>query len=193
MNQLEICATRLKELFDSYIKIEIENWMSFVAKGNIIELEKNTILKEPYSVEKRLNFILSGSGGVLQWNENNFVCLDLAFQDNFLCDYVSFVEQKVSDLETLIFEKSILFQISYENFSILLKSERGEKLRRLIAEGIMQSQQNKAKELLTKTAKVRFNDLLIKYPDILNMIPHKYIASYLGITPQSFSRLKKEL
>jgi CRP-like cAMP-binding protein len=191
MNQLEDCAKRLKKLFDCYIAIELENWLAFVEKGNIIKVGKNTILKKPFSIEKRLNFILSGSGGVLQWNENNFVCLDFAFRDCFLCDYVSFIEQKESDLETLIFEDSTLFQISYENFSVMLKSERGEKLRRLIAEGIMQGQQNTAKELMTKTAKIRYNDLLLKYPHILNMVPHKYIASYLGITPQSFSRLKK--
>ena len=56
----------------------------------------------------------------------------------------------------------------------------------------MNSQQNMAKELMTKTAKNRYNNLLKKYPDILDMVPHKYIASYLGITPQSFSRLKKK-
>jgi CRP-like cAMP-binding protein len=193
MNQFEICAKRLKKMFDNYISIELENWLRFVGHGDILKIDKNTILKEPFTIEKRLNFIISGSGGVLQWNNNNFVCLDFAFQDNFLCDYVSFIEQKESDLETLVFEESTLFQISYDNFSLMLKSERGEKLRRLIAEGIMQSQQDTTKDLMTKTAKIRYNDLLLKYPDKLNMIPHKYIASYLGITPQSFSRLKKEL
>ena len=114
MNQLEICAKRLKKVFDNYIEIEFENWLTFVGNGNIIKVKKNTILKEPFTVEKKLNFIISGSGGVLKWNENNFVCLDFAFQDEFLCDYVSFIDQKESELKTLTFVESTLFQITYE-------------------------------------------------------------------------------
>lgn len=56
----------------------------------------------------------------------------------------------------------------------------------------MKSQQDSAEELMTKTAGERYDDLLARHPDILNRTPRKYIASFLGITPQSLSRIKKQ-
>lgn len=191
MSKPEECAKTLKKIFDPYLQIEIENWLKFTSMGQIAHVKKNTIIKRPFTIEKHLNFIISGSGGILKWHENNFVCLDLVYDGDFLCDYLSFLNQKESDLETMVFEDSELFSIDYNSFTQILSSERGEKLRRKIAEGIMISQQDSAKELLTKTAGERYNALLTKHPDILKRTPHKYIASYLGITPQSFSRIKK--
>lgn len=191
MGKLEECAKNLKYIFDPYLEIEQENWLKFTSKGQIFYVKKNTIIKAPFTIEKHLNFIISGSGGVLKWHESNFICLGLGYEGDFLCDYTSFLNQEESDLETLVFEDSELFSINYQNFTQLLSSERGEKLRRIIAEGIMKSQQDSAKELLTKTASERYNDLLLKHSDIIKRTPNKYIASYLGITPQSFSRIKK--
>lgn len=191
MGKLEECAKKLKNIFDPYLEIELMNWLKFTSMGKITHVKKNTIIKSPFTIEKHLNFIISGSGGLLKWHENNFICLGLGFNGDFLCDYPSFLNQEESSLETLVFEDSELFSINYQNFTQILSSERGEILRRKIAEGIMTSQQDSAKELLTKTASERYNDLLIKYPDILIRTPNKYIASYLGITPQSLSRIRK--
>lgn len=191
MSNKENCAIRLKLLFDTIIDIELENWITFVEQGKIVSLRKNTILKKPHTIEKNLSFILNGNGGILKWHKNGYICLGFAFQDDFLCDYVSLLEQEESDLETLVFEDSDLFQISHEKLIIMFQSKRGEKLRRLIAEGIMQSQQESTKEFMTKTASSRYKELLLKHPDVLERVPQKYIASYLGITPQSFSRIKK--
>ena len=193
MNKIETCAKILKRLFDPYMDIEIDNWLQFASNGKIIYVKKNTVIKAPFTVEKELNFILSGSGGILKWHDKNFICLGFAFENNFLCDYNSFLDQKESDMETLVFEDSEIFQIRHERFLKMLSNERGEKLRRLIAEGILQSQQKTVKELMIKTALERYNDLLKVHPDTLNRIPHMYIASYLGITPQSLSRIRKNL
>jgi CRP-like cAMP-binding protein len=40
---------------------------------------------------------------------------------------------------------------------------------------------------------MRYEKLLDIYADLVNMVPHHYIASYLGITPESLSRIRKEL
>ncbi len=46
-------------------------------------------------------------------------------------------------------------------------------------------------EILTKTAKQRYSEMLEKQPHILQRTPNKHIASYLGITPESLSRIRK--
>ncbi len=193
MDKLVACANNLKELFDPYFYIEIENWKKFTNHGEIIKVKKNTTLKKAHTSEKYLYFILSGSGGIFKWNNNNFFCFALAYEKDFFGDYVSFLNQEQSELEVLVFEDSELFRIYYDNFLKMVKSDRGEKIRRFVAEAIINYQQERQKDLLTKTAIERYDDLIKKQPDILKRTPQKYIASYLGITPQSLSRIRKKV
>ncbi len=51
----------------------------------------------------------------------------------------------------------------------------------------------KAFNFLTKSAKDRYLNLLTEEPYLLNKFPQYYVASYLGIAPQSLSRLRKEI
>jgi hypothetical protein len=69
----------------------------------------------------------------------------------------------------------------------------GEKIRRISAERLFIHKQNQQIEMLTQTAKSRYNVLQTSQPDKLHRIPQKYIASYLGITAQSLSRIRAEI
>ena len=53
--------------------------------------------------------------------------------------------------------------------------------------------QNRIASLLGAPAKERYNDFMALYPDLLNRVPQWMIASYLGITPESLSRVRREL
>jgi len=48
-------------------------------------------------------------------------------------------------------------------------------------------------ELLSKTPELRYLEMLDKHPNIIQRTPNKYIASYLGITPESLSRIRKRI
>ena len=62
----------------------------------------------------------------------------------------------------------------------------------LAAEGLFVHKQNQQIKMLTQTAKKRYLELQVTQPNILQRVPQKYIASYLGITPQSLSRIRAE-
>jgi len=47
--------------------------------------------------------------------------------------------------------------------------------------------------LLSKTIEENYRELQKEQPDPIQLIPQKYLASYLGITPQSLSRLRKQM
>lgn len=53
--------------------------------------------------------------------------------------------------------------------------------------------QERIKQLLSATAEERYVDFIEMYPDILQRVSQTMIASYLGITPESLSRVRKEL
>jgi len=187
-------AETIKSAFDPYFEAPVDAWVSFVDLGEIITIEKEQVIKENGSVERYLYFILSGSGGILLWNKNNFVCIDLCYENDFFGDYMSFLTEQPSPLESVIFEKSDLFRISKSNFNRLgNNSELGDKICRFASEGLFIHKQQHQIDILTKTAKERYLDLQEKQPNIIQRTPQKYIASYLGITPQSLSRIRNEI
>ncbi|RIH62869.1 Crp/Fnr family transcriptional regulator [Mariniphaga sediminis] len=184
---------KIKQAFDPYFNVPLEAWKSFTNLGEIITTEKDEILKSTGTTEKYLSFILKGSGGILLWNNNNFVCIDLCYEGEFFGDYMSFLNQQPTPLEVVTFEPSELFRISKTNFNKLSNNtEFGDKICRFASEALFVHKQQQQIDILTQTATERYVYLQTKHPKIIQRTPQKYIASYLGVTPQSLSRIRKE-
>ncbi len=185
-------AEQLKTIFDPFICLDIKVWVNFEKLGRVENFSKETVLKASNTKEKYLNILLKGSGGNLIWNKNNFVCIDTAFINEFLFDYMSFTLQQETPIEVRLFEDATVFRISHQNFQqTLINGNLGEKITRLVAEASFIEKQKQQIDLLTKTAKERYIEQLQTRKGIDKM-PLKYLASYLGITPQSLSRIRAE-
>ena len=189
---LEI-AKILKESFDPYYQAPLEVWDSFAQKGELKETRKNEILKRHGEREKYFYFILKGSGGIMLYQNNNYVCIDLAFEGDFFGDYLSFLTVQATPLESICFEACHLFRISKTNFDELAKTEYGSVICQTASDSLFIHKQTQQLELLTKTAEQRYVEMLERQPHIIQQTPNKYIASYLGITPESFSRIRKKI
>lgn len=183
----------IKQAFDPYFNVPLELWKSFTDLGEVITTEKDQVVKRAGTTEKYLNFIIKGSGGVLLWNNNNFVCIDLCYESEFFGDYMSFLDQQSTPLEVITFERSELFRISKENFHKLSNNNQfGDKICRFASEALFIHKQKQQIDILTKTATDRYMELQTRQSAIIHRTPQKYIASYLGITPQSLSRIRNE-
>jgi len=183
----------IKNAFDPYFNVPLEAWKSFTELGEIVVTTKDQILKDTGATERYLSFILKGSGGILLWNNTNFVCIDLCYEGEFFGDYMSFLNQQMSPLEVITFEPSEIFRISRSNFEKLsFNTDFGDKICRFAAEGLFIHKQEQQINLLTKTSSQRYSELVAKQPNVIQRTPQKHIASYLGITPQSLSRIRKE-
>ena len=160
--------------------------------GEVLDFPRETILKEPHTTEKYLLILIEGSGGNLILSKNNFVCVDISFENDFLMDYMSFTLQEPTPIEVRLFDDSTVFRIPYSRFQQTMnRGNYGEKITRLVAEASFIDKQQQQIDLLTKTAKERYLQLIETEKEI-NKIPLKYLASYLGITPQSLSRIRAE-
>ena len=182
----------LKNIFDPFVVLDIQVWENFSKLGDVVDFPRETILKESHTAEKYLLILIEGSGGNLIWSKNNFVCVDISFENDFLMDYMSFTLQEPTPIEVRLFDDSTVFRIPHSRFQQTLnQGNYGEKITRLVAEASFIDKQQQQIDLLTKTAKERYLQL-IKTEKEINKIPLKYLASYLGITPQSLSRIRAE-
>lgn len=186
-------AARLKKSFDTFYRAPIEAWLEFANLCESIEFQKDEIIKKENALERYFYFILKGSAGLFLWKENNFVCLDFAFENSFCGDYMSILTKNPTPLQVVTLENSEMLRITLKNLDTITSTAIGQIIMRISAESSFIDKQQQQIELLTKDAVDRYEILSGKFPDINQRIAQKHIASYLGITPQSLSRIRKGL
>jgi CRP-like cAMP-binding protein len=186
-------AKTLKKSFDQYFDAPLEAWQDFAKHCQSVNFKKDEVIKLQDSTEQYFYFILNGSAGLFLWKGNNFVCLDFAFEHQFCCDYMSLLTNQKTPLQVVALDSCHMVRISKNSFHQLAQTQMGMVIMRISAETSFIEKQQQQIELLTKTAEERYLILSIKYPQIFQRVAQKHIASYLGITPQSLSRIRKNL
>lgn len=185
-------AQILQETFDPVFHAPKEAWQQFTDACEPVVFRKDEIIKHPGTAERALCFILSGSAGLFLWKEGHSVCLDFAFDRQFCADYMSLLTGQPTPLEVVALEKSEMLRLSAADFRLLTQKTVGQVIRLVAAETSLVDKQQQQIELLTLTAAERYDRLEQRFPGIAQRIAQKHIASYLGITPQSLSRIRRQ-
>lgn len=112
----------------------------------------------------------------------------------FIGDYHSFLHKSKAELSVQAMDDYEIVLFTYNQMmELFLINEHTLKLRSLIAERSMFGWRNIALALYFDSAEERYLKLLDNYPNIENEIPLKYVASCLGISPETLSRIRKKL
>jgi CRP-like cAMP-binding protein len=115
-------------------------------------------------------------------------------EQEFVCDYLSFLPQAPSTVNIQALEDTVVFVISFNDLQTLYKETQfGERFGRLAIEQVFVSAITQIFSLYTDPPEVRYQKFITNYPDIGQRIPQYYIASYVGIKPQSLSRIRKRI
>lgn len=120
--------------------------------------------------------------------------VQLAFEDNWISDLYSYVSElpsilsieSIEDCELLLFYKKDM-ELLYEKIPAM------ERWMRLLLQNAYVAVQRRLNASLSITAEERYAELLHSHPDITNRVPLIHIASFLGITPESLSRIRRQL
>jgi len=181
----------LKLSFDKYFEAPIGAWQQFADLCESVTFAKDDIIKAVDARERYFYFILKGSAGIFLWSKHNFVCLDFAFDHSFCGDYMSLLTRQPTPLQVVALEDADMVRITSSDFYHLSETPVGRVIMQVSAESSFVDKQQQQIELLTRTAEERYQVLTDRYPDIHQRVAQKHIASYLGITPQSLSRIRK--
>lgn len=186
-------AAALKKSFDRYYEAPLEVWEHFAALCEHTTFKKNEAIKAAGKVDRYGYFLLEGTAGALVWKENTQICTDIYLEGDFFADDLSLFTGKPSPVEILAFEEVSTLRIGKTNIEALQKTPIGRLLFSIgDQQGYLQKQQQQI-DMMTQTAEARYVSLLEKNPVLVQRIPQKYIASYLGITPQSLSRIRRKI
>lgn len=162
-------------------------------KGQTI-LQQGDVCKELFFMDFGLarGFIIDEEGKDYTWsiyfNDNNATMTNL-----FAVEYDSFLHQKPSSIHIEALEKTQVLAISYDNVQFVYnKLKKGERFGRMMAEEAYSYVHTMLINRQIKSAKERFEEFVNDTPFLLQKVPQYHIATFLGITPQHLSRLKKE-
>lgn len=114
------------------------------------------------------------------------------FENTFVTSFHSYITQRPSLENIQLLEGSVLWAISKEELTGLFNAfHEIERLVRIIYENYYIRLEERYVNSQFKTATERYEDLLYNRPHILKRVPLGYISSYLGITPETLSRIRK--
>lgn len=189
----------LKRLFDF---IERQVSLKEFDKHLIVNcVRKETIEKGDQIVKLNqvclsLKFVISGIYRVFKIQDGKEITSYFNYGDRnpFVASFPSLLSSSPSSEIVECIEAGEVLSISYKNWVQLYnQSEQLNTFGRLMAEFNYLLAIERIEALQYQSATDRYMSFLKLYPNLLNKIPHHYIASYIGVAPESLSRIRKDI
>lgn len=185
---------RIRSYLNTIATLSDEDWAFFSSKLQKKTLSKKSTLLAKGKVETYLHFIEKGSVRLFIPGIDNDLTFGFCFENEFISAYDSFLTQTPCSYETETMTDTQLWSISYQNLQEVYKNTtHGQQIGRLIAEQLFLRKSRREQSLLNDTAEERYLKLFEERPELIREVPQKFIASYIGITPQALSRIRKRI
>jgi len=156
--------------------------------------KKGDFFLEEGKICKHVGFVTKG---LLQYyinHDGEDKTYEFAQENSFICNYESFIPQTPSTKNIQALEDCEIFQISYNNLQLFYKSiSQAERFGRLVIEQVFIQILQDLSSFYTDTPELRYEKILKKHPDLLQRMSQYHIASYVGVKPQSLSRIRKRI
>ncbi len=187
---------QIKNYLDSIAHISNEDWDFFMGKLQRRVFEKKEIFLKLHTIEKHISFIESGVVRLFIPKEDveKEITFGFSFKNQFISAYDSFLTQKPSAYELQALTKTTVLSITYDDLQeVYHQTQIGNLIGRLTAERLFLLKSSREQNLLNLTAQERYEKLFKDRPEVLQEIPLKYISSYIGVTAQALSRIRRRI
>lgn len=178
-----------------YITLTSEEEQLFLSKTETISYRAKTILLSPGQIANCIYFVNSGILRSFTINDNIIEhVLHFACEGWWMGDMYSYISGKPGNLFIEVLENAELVCISKGNQQELYeKIPKLERFFRILAENSLVTHQERLMDNLSLSAEERFEKFYRKYPTLIQHVPQKHIASYIGVTPEFYSKMKSKL
>ena len=185
---------QIRKYLEKTFKLTDQDWEIFSLKLVRLEFPKKHILLKAGQIENNLSFIETGIVRFYIPREENDRTFAFTFDNSFVSGYNSFLTKTLSTYYIETLTKTTLWRLSYNDLQeIYNETEIGNAIGRQASEDLFLKKSKREISLLYETAEQRYLNLFNEQPKLIKQIPLKYIASYIGITPQALSRIRKRI
>lgn len=188
MNKEDIINT----ISDKYAHLCDECKSEFFTNSRILTLKKGEILVKEGQYADKAYFIVSGSTRAYYLSDGKDITDWFAFENDFICAINSFFQNIPSPHFIEVLEETILLVISRECLLKLSdKYHDFERLTNRVATKTMLKLQARIVSMQFQSAEQKYENILLAYPNITQRVQLTHIASYIGITLETLSRIRK--
>ena len=181
----------IKQYFETFIKLSDEEWNDFQQCLSKAKIPNKTFILEEGQICDYVAFIHSGMFRFYHLKNGEEKITAFSFAGDFTGNYRSFLSGLPSLHYVESMQESVIYKIHKSNLKELYDKHRNlERIGRLIAENLYMNVANRLDSFHFDTPKQRYEDLRNKNPKYLELIPQYMLASYLGIKPETLSRIR---
>jgi CRP-like cAMP-binding protein len=193
-NENEYIAA-LHQFFDQYFTLNQIERNEISTRCTLRTIKKHGFILQCGDVCDYFTFIVAGCFRQYAIDENGKEHnLQFAIENEWITDISSFYSEKPSGVYIEAVEASTILQIKHDDLLFLYKTyHKFDRNFRIIVEKKYIDLQNRVLQNISVTAENRYQNFLRLYPNLSNRLPNVQIASYLGITPEFLSKIRKEL
>ena len=187
---------QIKLYLDKIASISSSDWNFFISKLHRRIITKKSVFIKVDQIENHISFIESGIVRLFIPSDNpeKEITFGFSFKNQFVSAYDSFLTQSPSNYQLQALTETALLSISYKDLQSVYKSTQiGNFIGRLTAEDLFLIKSKREQNLLNLNAEQRYLKLFKERPELLKSVPLKYISSYIGVTAQALSRIRKRL
>ncbi|MDF1696383.1 MAG: Crp/Fnr family transcriptional regulator [Saprospiraceae bacterium] len=184
----------LISFLDSYSPLSREEKEYLEAHIPIQSFSKNEFLLKQDEISNRFFFIINGCARMFYTVDGMEKTAFFYMEKDFVSAYERFTKQVPSKHSIQTIEKSTVAIISVETAQNLLQRfPKFEYLARVMMENELIIYQNIISSFITQNAEQRYLHLLKHRPDIIQRIPQYHLATYVGVSPETLSRIRKRI
>jgi CRP-like cAMP-binding protein len=186
--------SRLEKYIEQELQIDSKNVDLFVAQFELRNLSKGEYFLRNGDFCKQIAFINKGAMYCVYNKEGIDKIDEFSFENDFITDYLSILTQAPADKDIVCLENCEILVANTQKLNDLYQQHPiFERIGRLMAEGLFINWHLKAKSLFMDDAETRYRNLIALRPDLPQRVPQYLVASYLNVTPETLSRIRKKI
>ena len=186
---------KLIEHFDQFLPLDEVEKEALLARISERKVKRKQFILQEEDVCKHYNFVIEGCFKMYFTDQKGVEHnLQFAAESDWITDIGSFHSEKPSQLAIEAIEPSIVLRIEKQDLIYLYENyPKFDRNFRVIIENKFVELQTRILQNISSTAEERYLAFLHQYPNLSNRLPNTQIASYIGITPEFLSKIRKDI
>jgi len=185
----------LRQVFQHQAPISTQDWASLRQHWTHEKtLQRKEYLSDIGSIGKHLYWVLEGTLKICALNQGEETCVGFAYPNTVACAYPSFISNQPTDYYIQAITPCRLVGISRDDFyRTIEQSIQLERAWRKLTEQALLGRMSREIYLSNPNPQERFLGLWERSPHLFQLFPQRYIASYLQMSAETFSRIKSKV
>lgn len=174
-----------------YVDLSDESYARFIANAKLLNFKAGEIFYEPGQPFFKMYFINEGIVRCYRLINGEEMTYHFYFKDEFCVDFYSYLTGEPCTFYYQALTDTDVYELSKEDLQFAMNTIPAiDRLGRFMAEQAYKSISERLRDMQVDSLETRYLKLLNRAPNLFHLIQQRYIATYLGVKPESFSRMK---